>query len=993
MNRSSLKLAVCAFLLIGFGGMAGPGMGQKKDPQRGFEVEPTKPGQYGKCWAVLVGINYRETKGPVRLQLETAENDAAILEQILKTHYGYTEHTVKRLSGPAATRGAILRTLEKILDQTTEEDCVLFFFAGHGNLRRSQATGDKIGGLLYPSNVQFLDPSAKGKRPEPSQVTCIKIGEDLLDLLRENGKARHKLVILDCCHAGAGFGPVTAQTSPPGGYQEQLFRKKVCQMITSARSDQTASDRGKSGKHSPFTQALLAVLADSVGKGNPVTAQEVFSQLGGHMVTEKISQEPLFGTVDGSGAFYLFPSGKLSTAFAEYVTRHTNDLTLLTGLNGGWWFDEFRFLVPGIRYEMGKQHEGASFYEPGRNGGPPNVAAFYDRLKPLAFRYLDRAPGFRQKALNMLMAADTDEQFRLVIKEFEDNKADLTPPDWHLLAVLKHRVRAPDANKYYARAITEYGDKDEHYKKLQALCRADLGRWLLEQGNYHGANSCFFGAVKGLNFEEYPYFVVDCMCLGADAWRKRTDSREKRWEMVQFLLASAQRLASTHLMEHHALRTQVSNRLAWACLDRWNVEDAEAHFRDTLAICEKHRVRSPRGQPSQTEFSRLEAEEGLALCASLRGQVEKARTALRKIDDQIDALPRKVRRSFTERAVSARERLADCYVFSTGDAANALRWLEAAVDPEAIRELPPHKREEYRLRLLYKSALAHGVVGRPEEARKLLKQAEGFAARLPTERRAELEGYRGLAEAAAALIGDSRAVPGVYDGLVARIAALRLRDWIVRSGIEDGMEEEAKVDREQLDILVLACRILLIARQVESDPEEVVEDCRRMSRLCQLTVLGSGRATLPHVRRSYNLAVEALHRGGQTREAARFVLESHSGDPQYRGRAERRDQPILVCYLPPWKGLAFWYTPATNSWKAYELSAALTARLRARQQADEADLPAELLKELRAATGPVAIQWADPVLGLQDQDYPFAVPANRVFLPPNGNHIVPGTRE
>lgn len=87
-----------------------------------------RPG-YRQSWAFVVGINEYERVSP----LWYAREDAIAVEQILRAKFGFPEQNTKVLLNGEATRSAILSTfLEFTHDKISEDDRVLFFFAGHG---------------------------------------------------------------------------------------------------------------------------------------------------------------------------------------------------------------------------------------------------------------------------------------------------------------------------------------------------------------------------------------------------------------------------------------------------------------------------------------------------------------------------------------------------------------------------------------------------------------------------------------------------------------------------------------------------------------------------------------------------------------------------------------------------------------------------------------------------------------------------------------------
>lgn len=277
---------------------------------RGIARAAAQP-KYRRCWAVVVGINYDHLKGAARAEvppLATAENDARAVYDLLLENYGFTPETTKLLLGPQATRENIRQLFGDGLlgdaEMVTAEDCVVIYFAGHGNRREKTAARDQFVGLLYPGDVRLV----KGKGVDT--VSCLRIDE-LLSYLRDYCAARHKLVILDSCHSGEVFNFQAQRGAAVNrGFRANLFLKPAFQAIAAARGDQTAADSDGTGQHSPVTRALLDALRhgpDTQGRGF-FSASELFSYVPRRVADMKgIRQDPRGGWIAGEGDFYFFP--------------------------------------------------------------------------------------------------------------------------------------------------------------------------------------------------------------------------------------------------------------------------------------------------------------------------------------------------------------------------------------------------------------------------------------------------------------------------------------------------------------------------------------------------------------------------------------------------------------------------------------------------------------------------------------------------------------
>ncbi|NES44091.1 caspase family protein, partial [Moorena sp. SIO2C4] len=206
---------------------------------------------FSRNLALIIGINnYQNGISP----LNTAVNDAKKLIEILHEKHGYE---VWECLDEVATLSNFNKFLDQTLpEQVTENDRLLFYFAGHGVALNGD---DGPAGYLIPQDAKLGDTN--------SYLPMTKLHDAFHQL-----PCRHFLGILDCCFAGAFKWSNTRDllTSPEVIHQERYDRfitDPAWQIITSSASDQKAldnfnldSERGQIGNHSPFASALLEAL-------------------------------------------------------------------------------------------------------------------------------------------------------------------------------------------------------------------------------------------------------------------------------------------------------------------------------------------------------------------------------------------------------------------------------------------------------------------------------------------------------------------------------------------------------------------------------------------------------------------------------------------------------------------------------------------------------------------------------------------------------------
>lgn len=187
-------------------------------------------------YALFVGINQYAAGSRVG-NLYGCVSDIERMDAFLSEHNVHRgRYEPKLLRNDQATRGQIIKEFRTHLGKATEEDVVLFMYAGHGSRQ--------------PSAIEFND-----RNPDQMDETLVCYdsrlagGLDLADkelaVLISELKAAHVVVILDSCHSGSGTRDAqeiakiqlrsTAPRKPPrvlasyldGYYTQQLTSNQV----------------------------------------------------------------------------------------------------------------------------------------------------------------------------------------------------------------------------------------------------------------------------------------------------------------------------------------------------------------------------------------------------------------------------------------------------------------------------------------------------------------------------------------------------------------------------------------------------------------------------------------------------------------------------------------------------------------------------------------------------------------------------------------------
>jgi len=204
--------------------------------------------------ALIVGINQYVTQK----QLTGCENDANVVKEVLGLHAdGRRNFTIIQPKKDIGTKAGLLEEINTLFEGNTETDVALFYFSGHGGYDASN--GD---GLIITSD-------------------CVSLYMREILAVVNASKCRNRIVILDCCHAGA-MGNITSIAALNEGVT----------ILSASKSDEFSLD---GPEHSVFTSLLLEALrggaADLTGH---VTAGGVYAYI--DKALGPCGQRPVFKT-------------------------------------------------------------------------------------------------------------------------------------------------------------------------------------------------------------------------------------------------------------------------------------------------------------------------------------------------------------------------------------------------------------------------------------------------------------------------------------------------------------------------------------------------------------------------------------------------------------------------------------------------------------------------------------------------------------------------
>ena len=275
---------------------------QKKEPTLGFDNKI----------AFIVGIeNYQKVS-----KLKTPINDCKKIATVLHEKYDFQIYEQYDLE-----RESLKEWIENEIYQVVgENDCVVFYFAGHG-----KANENELG------TQGFICPIDTDKEDDNTLVSMSFLYKHLLKL-----NCKHCLIILDCCFAGAFRWAekyrdvLTINDTIFQQHYRYYTQNPSWQVITSSSHTQKALDvlgvrDIENNNHSPFAKCLIEGLEGKADSNNDkiITAADLFIHLQNHVpiITGEYNKLQNVGFFQlekhGNGEFMFFPKDFDSSQLTE----------------------------------------------------------------------------------------------------------------------------------------------------------------------------------------------------------------------------------------------------------------------------------------------------------------------------------------------------------------------------------------------------------------------------------------------------------------------------------------------------------------------------------------------------------------------------------------------------------------------------------------------------------------------------------------------------
>lgn len=180
---------------------------------------------------LVIGINDYRNEIP---KLNNAVRDAKTVEALLRERYDFKEENIIALYEQDATKDNILDAFLTIIRKLSDDDNLIFYFSGHGE-------------LIKETNRGYWIPIEARANKRGSYLNTIEITDFV-----KACKARHILGIVDACYSG------TLLREMPNDDLTKYFTLPSRKIMTSGLIEPVPD--GQPNTHSPFASALLNAL-------------------------------------------------------------------------------------------------------------------------------------------------------------------------------------------------------------------------------------------------------------------------------------------------------------------------------------------------------------------------------------------------------------------------------------------------------------------------------------------------------------------------------------------------------------------------------------------------------------------------------------------------------------------------------------------------------------------------------------------------------------
>lgn len=276
---------------------------------------PINPISKGKNYLLLIGIDTYEHLEP----LQNAVKDIQDFFEVITERYHFRAEEAVILLNEEARRDHIIEAFESLKEHVREDDHVIIYFSGHGDMDKKTRRG------------YWMPVEAQGER-RSQQIRNSTIKDYLDDL-----EARHVLTIVDSCFSGTllrkgeswekEYQKDRFDDNAWQAYHDRVYQKPSRWLLTSGR-EEVVSD-GHRDKNSPFAERILAFLRRNPQQYLPASDLAQFVK---REVPQAYSQAPYGGPIrssnlhqDGDFFFYLKQAQSVDTRWQQTLQEDRLD--------------------------------------------------------------------------------------------------------------------------------------------------------------------------------------------------------------------------------------------------------------------------------------------------------------------------------------------------------------------------------------------------------------------------------------------------------------------------------------------------------------------------------------------------------------------------------------------------------------------------------------------------------------------------------------------
>ncbi|MEC4750109.1 caspase family protein [Methylomicrobium sp. Wu6] len=246
---------------------------------------------FGKFYALIIGNNNYASMPT----LNTSANDAKAVDEVLRSRYGFQTKLLIN-----ANRHQIMTAFNDLRQSLTDQDNLLIYYAGHGEIDKSDESAYWLPTDAEPNNTA-------------NWLSSFNVTQYLNVI-----PARHILVIADSCYSGAMTqgAIVRLPKDMPEDKREKwlkfMMNRKARTVMTSGGEEPVLDSGG--GNHSVFAKALLNALKSNKGM---MVDYELFRIVSGQVKKSAsmvgFQQSPEYSALQHAGhegsPFFFVPKG------------------------------------------------------------------------------------------------------------------------------------------------------------------------------------------------------------------------------------------------------------------------------------------------------------------------------------------------------------------------------------------------------------------------------------------------------------------------------------------------------------------------------------------------------------------------------------------------------------------------------------------------------------------------------------------------------------